>query len=302
MVRRPGSSAGRPVDGLKARVLPACGLMARVLPVRGLLAWVLPVRGLMARVLPVRGLVAWVLPVRGLVARVLPVRGLMARGLVAGGLVIGGLSAAGGCAPSPTTPPIRVAAPRIAATRMPAPSAEADGLTPFDRWPQACDLLTPADLRAVLPQVTKVTQTPHEQRIRVTNLGDGPEDDSDAPESVCETRFWVAGTERKRHARPDLVRVEDIAVGDLDIVQDNYDTLAGSRRRIPGGLGAAECVLAGTVYYCRMPHVAFSVGTGPALYIDRFTAQPKHVAAQTYWVRDVLPEFVRSVASKLPDR
>ena len=112
----------------------------------------------------------------------------------------------------------------------------------------------------------------------------------------------MAGTERKPHARPDLVRVEDVAVGDIRVVKDNFDTLAGARRRIPGGLGAQECVLAGTVYYCRMPHVAFSVGTGPTLYIDRFAGQPKHITALTYWVHDVLPEFVRSVASKLPAR
>lgn len=214
----------------------------------------------------------------------------------------GGLLAVLSCAPAPRTPPIRVAAPRIAATRMPAVPAEAHGLTPFDGWPRACGLLTAADLRAVLPQVTKVTQTPHDQRIVVTNLGDGPGEDRDAPEASCETRFWVAGTERNRRARPDLVRVEDIAVGDADTVRDNYDRIAGARRRIPGGLGAAECVLDGTDYHCRMPHVAFSVGTGPALSIARFAGQPKHVAAMTYWVRDVLPELVRSVASKLPDR
>lgn len=222
--------------------------------------------------------------------------------LLACGLAACGSSALAACSPSPTTPPIRVAAPRIATTRLPAPRSEADGLTRFDSWPRACDLLTAADLRAVLPQVTKVAQTPHEQRIRVTNLGDGAGDDRDAPETACETRFWVAGTERKPHARPDVVRVEDVAVGDTGIVKDNYATLAGTRPRIPGGLGAAECVLAGLVYYCRMPHVAFAVGTGPALYIDGFAGQPKHVTAQTYWVHDVLPALVRSVASKLPDR
>lgn len=214
----------------------------------------------------------------------------------------GGLLAAVSCAPAPITPPIRVAAPRIAKTRMAAVPAEADGLTRFDRWPKACDLLTAADLRAVLPQVGKVTQTPHAQRIMVTNLGGDPDDDRDAPETSCDTRFWVDGTERKRHSEPDLVRVEDVAVGDIDTVKDNYDTLAGTRPRIPGGLGATESVLAGTVYYCRMPRVAFSVGTGTALYIARFAGQPKHVAAQTYWVHDVLPELVRTVAAKLPDR
>ncbi|MCW2858679.1 MAG: hypothetical protein JWP48_387 [Actinoallomurus sp.] len=199
-----------------------------------------------------------------------------------------------------TTPPIRVAAPRIAASRVSLPPAEADGLTRFDSWPRACELLTPADLRAALPQITKVVQTPREQRIRVTNLGDGPGDDRDAPGSSCETRFWVAGTEKKARAQPDLVRVEDIAVGDTDTVKDNYDSLAGSSPRVAGGLGTLECALAAADYYCRMPHIAFSVGTGPTLYIDSFVGQPKTMEARTYWVRDVLPALVRSVASKLP--
>jgi hypothetical protein len=219
----------------------------------------------------------------------------------AGALACGMLTiAACGSPADRTTPPIRVAAPRIAATRMSVAPAEADGLTRFDSWPKACELLTADDLRAVLPQVTKLTQTPYEQQIKVTNLGDGDGDDRDAPESSCETRFWVAGTERKPHAEPDLVRVEDIAVGDADTVKENYDALVRSRPRIPGGLGALECALADAAYYCRLPHVAFSVSTGPALYIDSFAGQPKTMTARRYWLEHVLPEFVRSVASKLP--
>jgi hypothetical protein len=220
---------------------------------------------------------------------------------LAGALAVTGPALAGcGAGARRTTPPIRVAAPRIAASRMSLPPAEADGLTRFDSWPRACALLTPDDLRALLPQVTKVVQTPREQRIKVTNLGDGDRDDRDAPGTSCETRFWVAGTERNAHAQPDVVRVEDIAVGETDTVKDNYDSLAGSRPRVPGGLGATECVLADADYYCRMPHIAFSVGAGPTLYIGGFAGQPKKVEARVYWVRDVLPALVRSVASKLP--
>jgi len=215
-------------------------------------------------------------------------------------VLAGGLLAAGSCASARTTPPIRVGTPRISTTHVKLLPAEADGLSRFDSWPRACELLTPEDLRAVLPQITKVVQTPREQQIKVTNLGDGEGDDRDAPGSACETTFWVAGTEKKRHAEPDLVRVEDIAVGDTDTVKDNYDSLAQSRARIPGGLGALECVRDAGGYYCRTSHMAFSVGTGPELYIDRFVGQPKKVEARTYWVDDVLPELVRSVASKLP--
>jgi hypothetical protein len=194
-------------------------------------------------------------------------------------------------------------APRIAASTLKLAPAEADGLTRFDSWPNACELLTAEDLRAVLPQVTKVDQTPREQQIRVTNLGQGTgDDDRDAPGTACETRFWVAGAEKKPNAQPDLLRVEDIAVGDTDTVSDNYNTLTRGRPRVPGGLGATECVLAGTDYYCRMSHIAFSVGTGPTLYTGGFAGQPKRTEAHTYWVQTVLPEFVRSVASKLPGR
>jgi hypothetical protein len=218
-------------------------------------------------------------------------------------LAVGTLAVAS-CTPvSRTTPAIRVAAPRISATRVSLAPAESEGLTRFDSWPKACALLTAADVKAVLPQVTKIVQLPREQRIRVTNLGEGAdEDERDAPGTACETRFWVAGTEKKKRAQPDLVRVEDIAVGDTGTVKDNYDALAGSRPRVRGGLGALECVLAGSDYYCRMPRIAFSVGTSSFLYIDRFAGQPHTVEAHSYWVHDVLPELVRSVASKLPRR
>jgi hypothetical protein len=71
---------------------------------------------------------------------------------------------------------------------------------------------------------------------------------------------------------------------------------------VPGGLGALECVRAAPDYYCRLPHIAFSVGAGPSLYIDSFVGQPKKVEAHTYWVDNVLPELVRAVAAKLPHR
>jgi hypothetical protein len=231
-------------------------------------------------------------------------RGPAAIAALAAGALVAGVLLAGSCAPEAkrTTPAIRVVAPRTGVATMSLAPAEADGLTRFDSWPKACELLTPADLRAILPQVTKVVQTPREQEIRVTNLGDGDGDDRDAPGSSCETRFWVAGTEKNRHAQPDLLRVEDIAVGDIDTVKDNYDSLAGPRPRVPGGLGALECVRATPDYYCRLPHIAFSVGAGPSLYIDSFVGQPKKVEAHTYWVDNVLPELVRAVAAKLPHR
>lgn len=216
-------------------------------------------------------------------------------------LVAGGLLAAASCAPAaPTTPPIRVAAPRTGTTRLSVPRAEADGLTRFDSWPKACDLLTVEDVTAVLPQITKIEQTPREQRITVTNLGDPTDDDRDAPDTACETRFWVSGTEKKRRAQPDLVRVEDVAVGDSDTVKDNYDELAGSRPRIPGGLGALECVRTDAEYDCRTGHVAFAVSAAPSLYIDRFVGQPTKTETRMYWVETVMPEFVRTVAAKLP--
>jgi hypothetical protein len=222
------------------------------------------------------------------------------RGRAATALLAGALTAASCGHPASTTPPIRVATPRIAPSRLKLAPAEADGLTRFDNWPPACGLLTVADLKALLPQVSKVEQTPHEQRIRVTNLGAGAADDErDAPGTACETRFWVAGDERRPHARPDVVRVADIAVGDTDTVQDNYDAVAKGGRPV-AGFGARACVLAGTDYYCRMPHIAFSVGTGPTLFIARFTGQPKRTDAHAYWVSTVLPQLVRSVAAKLP--
>ncbi len=197
-----------------------------------------------------------------------------------------------------TTPPIRVARPRISATHLTLPSAETSGLARFRRWPKACDLLTSDDVRAVLPQVTKIVETPQALQIRVVNLEmDG---DFDVPDSSCEIRFWVAGTERKKRAVPDVLRVEDVAVGDVGTVKDNYDSIAHARTPVRDDLGAAECVVDNDAYYCRMPNIAFTVEAAPSVYIDRFAGQPARTETRTYWVRQVLPVFVRSIASKLP--
>lgn len=42
------------------------------------------------------------------------------------------------------------------------------GAFAFDRWPKACDLLTDADIKAVLPQLTKVKREPEDQEITLT--------------------------------------------------------------------------------------------------------------------------------------
>jgi hypothetical protein len=213
-------------------------------------------------------------------------------------LLAGGIVMATGCAPATrTTPPIRVAAPRISRTQIPLPPAEADGLAQFHEWPKACDLLTADDMKAVLPQITKVAESPQGQSIKIMNLAGG---DGDAPDTACEIKFWVAGTEKKRLSRPDILRVEDIAVGDSATVKDNYDSLAHAKPKATGDLGALECVLDRDNYYCRMSNIAFSVSAGSTLYIASFVGQPKQTEARVYWVKTVMPDFVRSVASKLP--
>jgi hypothetical protein len=207
---------------------------------------------------------------------------------------------AAGCAPATkTTPPINVAAPRISTTHIPLPSAEADGLAQFRQWPKACDLLTADDMKAVLPQITKVAESPQGQNIKIMNLAGGG-GDGDAPDTSCEIKFWIAGTEKKRLSRPDILRVEDIAVGDSATVKDNYDSLAHSKPKATGDLGALECVLDRVNYYCRMSNIAFSVSAESTLYIASFVGQPKQTEARAYWVKTVIPGFVRSVASKLP--
>jgi hypothetical protein len=156
-------------------------------------------------------------------------------------------------------------------------------------------------MKSVLPQITKVAELPQSQTIKITNLA-GADGDYDAPGSSCQIKFWVAGTERKKLSEPDILRVEEIAVGETDVVKENYDSLTRAKPRIRRDLGALECVLDLDKYLCRMPHIAFSVSAESLLYIDRFIGQPKRTEARTYWVDNVLPGFVRSVASKLPRR
>jgi hypothetical protein len=219
---------------------------------------------------------------------------------VAAGLAV--LTVTAACAPvhERTTPPIRVGRPRISATRLTLPPPEANGLAQFRRWPKACDLLTADDMKAVLPQITKIVERPRAQEIRILNLD--AVGDFDAPDSACEISFWVAGAERRKHGVPDVLRVDDVAVGDTATVKDNYDSLARVRGGVPADLGALECASDADSYFCRMPNIAFSVSAAPSFFIDRFDGQPRHTEPRAYWVHSVLPAFVRSIASKLPRR
>lgn len=218
--------------------------------------------------------------------------------------MVTGLLAVTGCSHGKASaPPVQVRTPRIATSRITLPDAEATGLAQFGRWPKACALLTDRDLTALLPQVTKVETTSRKQRVRVLGAGgdsDGDGDAYDVPNSSCEVRFWVGGAERRPHARPDVVRVEDIAVGNASVVGRNYRALARGKPVTPEDLGAAECVRDVVTYYCLLPRIAFAVGAASTVSVDRFTGQPPGVRTYTYWVGRVLPLLVRSVASKLP--
>lgn len=47
------------------------------------------------------------------------------------------------------------------------------GAFAFDQWPKACDLLTDAAIKAVLPQTTEVKREPEDQEINIISAGSG---------------------------------------------------------------------------------------------------------------------------------
>ena len=183
----------------------------------------------------------------------------------------------------------------------PAASPRGQRLAQFRRWPKACALLTADDMKAVLPQITKIVETPHSQKIKIMNLDDVG-DDYDAPGTSCEIRFWVAGSEkrRRRRARPRTGRGHRggrylYRRGQLRPAGPGQAQDPGRPRRDRVRAGHRPLLLPDAQHRVLGEH-------GLPLYIDRFAGQPPRTEARTYWVREVLPHFVRSVASKLPAR
>jgi hypothetical protein len=112
------------------------------------------------------------------------------------------------------------------------------------QWPEACKLFGQDEIRAVLPDASDISPSPHDQDIQVTG-----------PNQLRGSRLGIATRSEciVLLALPDhphvFVTVKDVAVGGLDAVRANYQDHLKSARGSGGqnpvavrtDLGATEC-------------------------------------------------------------
>lgn len=154
-------------------------------------------------------------------------------------------------APPGPRPPIELDLPR-----------DRSGAFVFDQWPKACDLLSDADIQAVLPQATKVTREPEDQKITLlqdlsVNALPSPPRTVTASGARCSYEVQLPALFRKRF--PPRLSVDVIYAGTPEAVKLNFSPLGASDE--PIAVPDAECrgSKTGTQVSCRKGSLAFSV-------------------------------------------
>lgn len=152
---------------------------------------------------------------------------------------------------------------------------DSSGAFAFDRWPKACDLLTDADIQAVLPQVTTVVRQPEDQKITLlqdlsVNAIPRPPRTVTAKGARCSYRLELPGVFRKG-VTPSL-SVNVIYAGTPDAVKLNFSSLGSNEE--PVEIPDAECRGSKTSAQvsCRKGPLAFSVASN---FFDHTEYKPK---------------------------
>jgi hypothetical protein len=196
---------------------------------------------------------------------------------------------------------VRLGSAPPAETQITVPKAGPEGFTPPGSWPKACELLTQADMRAVLPDITKLTQESRQLRFTVRTPTGMDRGERGIPGGHCTYIFYLSGTESEEYQESykGWLNVTVEVAGHPDIVAQNYENMAHGTRI--DALGAERCVeqMAGE-YFCRTRRLAFTVHAVQLPYGFRFADQPADAEDMTsYFHEYAVPELVRAVTAKL---
>jgi hypothetical protein len=166
--------------------------------------------------------------------------------------------------------------PREPLVMRPAPAAGAgkldldlprdpSGAFAFDRWPKACGLLTDGEIKAVLPQVTKVEREAEDQEIKLlepisNDVGvPAPPRTVTAKGAICtyKLKLPAAGLSNDRLI-PASLRVEVDYAGTPAAVKKNFLVARDDKRiAVPDGQCHGRRIFAGVS--CRKRSLAFSI-------------------------------------------
>jgi hypothetical protein len=132
------------------------------------------------------------------------------------------------------------------------------GFTPPGSWPKACDLLPKADMRAILPDITQLTQESGQLRFSVRTPDGISRGERRIPVGHCRYIYYLAGTETQefKESYKGWLNVTVDLAGDPDIVEANYRRMAhGMEADAPA---VVTCVDQSTSeYFCRTEDLAF---------------------------------------------
>ncbi len=179
-----------------------------------------------------------------------------------------------GCSSAPPDP-IRIGSAPATPTGKADLSAPVDpsGFFVFNRWPNACELLTDGDIRAVFPQAQGILRKPADEKLRILPdlRAPRPVQEVTVKNASCRVAFSLPGVELKDEL-PDTsgyqIKVRVDAAGTAEVVRDNY---APDEKAPPVSVGGAECRIRTHDFSCLKGQVAFTLSGNPAgVYQGKF--------------------------------
>ncbi|MEU9023381.1 hypothetical protein [Actinomadura sp. NPDC048394] len=163
------------------------------------------------------------------------------------------------CAPDRPehAPPLLVGAAKPDAARIdPGTVGRPDGFVDGSGWPDACAFLSDAEIRAVLPQATRVRRTGGEVKLRTMNAFDATGGPLTAPRGSCTYTFDLPGLHGV------VIEVSEEIDARPAVVEMNWSNLLSNRHDVPGALDAESCAAGITALpmTCRKGQLAYDVG------------------------------------------
>jgi hypothetical protein len=193
-------------------------------------------------------------------------------------------------APDPAPPVVVNAAPAVTTKITVETPLPGEGLTPGGAWPKACELVTVADVTAMLPQAKKVDARGNGGTFEV-NLNRG--ETITVPEANCRIEFDLP-RDAEIALRNTSLELRILAVGTPANARLNFDHDDGEPLPLAEG---AECrVQVGKLVQCLKGGIVFSVDGHIADDI-RFADQVG--SAEDFYFEKVRKELAKLVLAKL---
>lgn len=170
-----------------------------------------------------------------------------------------------GCSSAPPDPILVGSAPATPTGKINlAIPLDPSGFFVFSKWPNACDLLTDQDVRAVFPQATGILRKATDTKLTVFgNLRStrytAPRDVT-VPNASCRLAFSLPGVEYDEEfpgSSGYQLTVEVTGAGTEEVVRDNH-----SSRNTRASLGGADCDISLGTFSCLKGQLEFRLSSG----------------------------------------